>query len=309
MKTNTRLPRILVVDDEISNLEIIEEYLDDEHCLLLTQSSSLEAWKILESGNENFDLILLDWMMPELDGLALLKRIKQQPALKNVPVIMQTARSDEKDLLQGIANGAYYYLTKPYDQKSLCVVVREALEESRQLQRLTDQLHKTKKPEHLKQSARFKFQSLSESHDLAMLLANACPDPDKVLSGINELFTNAIEHGNLGIGYYEKARLKHDNTWHEEIEKRITLPEYSSKFVDVDFEHNGNHISMTISDQGKGFDWNNYLDFDPARLFDCNGRGIAMAKMLSFDSIEYIGNGNTVIARIDLPNSTKKNDE
>lgn len=54
----------------------------------------------------------------------------------------------------------------------------------------------------------------------------------------------------------------------------------------------------SIRDQGDGFDWSNHLDFSPERAFDTHGRGIALARKLSFDSLEYLGNGNTVLASI-----------
>jgi anti-sigma regulatory factor (Ser/Thr protein kinase) len=59
----------------------------------------------------------------------------------------------------------------------------------------------------------------------------------------------------------------------------------------------GGEIEVTITDEGKGFDWNPFLDFDPDRAYDLNGRGIAMARMLGFESLEYQGAGNVVVAR------------
>jgi hypothetical protein len=58
---------------------------------------------------------------------------------------------------------------------------------------------------------------------------------------------------------------------------------------------------MTIQDEGDGFDWQKYLDFDPERAFDPHGRGIAMARMMSFDALEYQGKGNTVVLKIARP--------
>jgi len=58
---------------------------------------------------------------------------------------------------------------------------------------------------------------------------------------------------------------------------------------------------VTIADQGQGFDWKNYVEFSPERVFDLHGRGIAMSKAISFDSLEYCGNGNKVIATVRYP--------
>ena len=129
----------------------------------------------------------------------------------------------------------------------------------------------------------------------------ACPDPDKVVPGISELLINAIEHGNLNIGYTEKSRLKHSGMWEKEIAHRLTRPDYKDKMVAVAFRKQDKMITITIRDEGNGFDWSDYLEFHPERMFDYNGRGIAMAKVYSFDEIKYSDKGNVVTATILLP--------
>ncbi len=57
---------------------------------------------------------------------------------------------------------------------------------------------------------------------------------------------------------------------------------------------------VTITDQGHGFDWRKYIGFDPDRAFDLHGRGIAMSKIMSFDNLEYQGNGNSVVTSVNI---------
>lgn len=294
----TDKPNILIVDDEAQNLEIIAEYLEDEALAITLIQDSKEAWQILEKGTPTFDVILLDWMMPELDGLELLGRLKQNQASKYTPVIMQTARTDKQDILRGLAAGAFYYLTKPYNQATLCNIIYTALGDIQRFQQLAEMLQTGDTTQAISSSAEFEYQNLNEADQLASLLASSCPDPCKVISGISELLINAVEHGNLHIGYTEKSELKKKGQWREEIERRLRLPEYQQKMVKVNFVRNGSSISITIKDQGGGFNWQNYLDFQPDRAFDCNGRGIAMANMLSFDDIQYNDVGNEVTAVI-----------
>ena len=90
------------------------------------------------------------------------------------------------------------------------------------------------------------------------------------------------------------------NQLSEEIARRLALEENREKHVEVVFERRSTVLVFTIRDQGVGFDWQRYLDFDSERVFDPNGRGIAMARMTSFDSVEYQGNGNTVLATVKL---------
>ena len=68
--------------------------------------------------------------------------------------------------------------------------------------------------------------------------------------------------------------------------------------VRVRVERHFDRLEFTVVDEGAGFDWQRYVEFDPDRAGDPNGRGIAMARMLSFASLEYRGNGNTAVATI-----------
>jgi anti-sigma regulatory factor (Ser/Thr protein kinase) len=132
------------------------------------------------------------------------------------------------------------------------------------------------------------------------MLANACPDPERVVVGLSELIINAIEHGNLGITYEEKTRLNQDGEWLREVERRLQSEEYADKRVVVDFERGPLSIRIRIADEGAGFDWHGYVDPDPERAFDNHGRGIAMSKLLYFDSLEYHGKGNEVTVEVFL---------
>ncbi|CAG0995009.1 partial serine/threonine-protein kinase RsbW, partial [Rhodocyclaceae bacterium] len=105
-----------------------------------------------------------------------------------------------------------------------------------------------------------------------------------------------VEHGNLGISYAEKSRLKREDGWEAEVKRRLGLPEYASRVARVHMAKTAEGLAFTIRDEGAGFDWQRYLDFDPERAFDPNGRGIAMARMMSFSRIEYHDNGNEVMA-------------
>ena len=125
--------------------------------------------------------------------------------------------------------------------------------------------------------------------------------PDAVAPGLSDLMVNAIEHGNLGLTYQEKAHLKWEGDWEGEIKRRLDLPEYEGRVATIRVERDKPFAArFTISDQGAGFDWHKFLTFDPDRAYDPNGRGIAMAKMMSFSSIEYLGKGNVVVASVAL---------
>ena len=115
-----------------------------------------------------------------------------------------------------------------------------------------------------------------------------------VLSGLMELIVNAIENGNLGISGEEKSTYLADENWNEEVKRRLYLPENLDKTVTVRFEVVDREVYVEIEDQGDGFAWENYMELDANRAYDVHGRGIAMARAYSFDSLEYREDGRLV---------------
>src|SRR2546421_12004340 len=110
-------PLILVVDDVPDNVEILQLRLESQGYEVVTAGDGEAA---LASVRDQLpDLVLLDIMMPKLDGIATVKRLKSDPALPFIPVILVTARADAKDVIAGLEAGGDDYLTKPVDQAAL----------------------------------------------------------------------------------------------------------------------------------------------------------------------------------------------
>ena len=286
-------PRLLVVDDEPFNLEIVSEYFEGLDFVIETAANGEEAWSVLQRGVQ-FDALILDRMMPVLDGVGLLRRIKGDAKLASLPVIMQTAAGSPEQVREGLAAGAYYYLVKPYERDSLLSIVRSALGDSAAQKALQQQLAEHANALRLLNTGEFSFRTVEEAGVLAAFLALGCPDPGSAVLGLSELLVNSVEHGNLGVTYAEKSELKRRDGWSEEIARRQALPENCDKRVRVSMARSGAQVSIRIVDEGKGFDWRRYMDFDPDRAFDPNGRGIALSRLTSFQTIEYQGSGNTV---------------
>jgi signal transduction histidine kinase len=118
-------PRILIVDDERRNAELLKIMLVPEGYTLLTATSGQEALGLL--AEQKPDLILLDVMMPGMDGYQVVGKIKENPATRNIPVIMLTALDDRNARMVGLNAGAEDFLTKPVDRAELCVRVRNLL--------------------------------------------------------------------------------------------------------------------------------------------------------------------------------------
>jgi CheY-like chemotaxis protein len=298
VSTENESPRVLVVDDHALDRKLLTMHLTPEGYAIETANDGVEAWAMLTSDPDRFDVVLLDRTMPRMDGMQLLVKIKEDERLRMLPVIMQTALARHDHIIEGIRAGAYYYLTKPYDVEMLRSVVRTACDDYRGYRELQAQVRKGVDSLRLMQSAAFTFQTVEQARDIGALLANTCPNPAATVIGLTELLVNAIEHGNLGITYEQKSRLTNGGDWAAEVARRLALPENASKRAEVNFERLANGVRFVIRDQGKGFDWQHYLQVEPQRAFDTHGRGIAIAYRLSFTQLEYRGCGNEVVGMI-----------
>ena len=293
-------PTVLVVDDEPFNVEIILEYIGSENYDLKDAEDGLDAWTQLEADPEAFDVVVLDRMMPNMDGMEVLKRINAHPILKEVPVILQTALASKSDIADGMQAGAFYYLTKPFEEEMLRSVIETAVSDRQRYLTMKKKVDVTTKDHVLLLEGIYTLKTLEEATELSTTLSNACPDPQRVIIGISELLINAVEHGNLGITYDEKGELKEDGTWNEEVMKRLEMPEHKDKVVTVKVFRDDEKVNFLIIDEGNGFDHSKYLEMDPDRAFDNHGRGIAMSRMLSFDHFEYQGVGNQILVGVNL---------
>jgi CheY-like chemotaxis protein/anti-sigma regulatory factor (Ser/Thr protein kinase) len=289
--------KILAVDDEEFNLDIITEYLVEAGFEVIGARDGVIAIEKLQQ-NPDVDVIVLDRMMPNMDGMAVLKSINENELWRNIPVIMQTAAASSKQIQEGIEAGVYYYLAKPYNESLFLSIVRAALKDSVGHREMHDQVHKQRRTLGLMDKGRFRFRTLEETNNLSYFIANCFPEPEHMVYGLNELMVNAVEHGNLGITYNEKTELSLSGQWQAEIERRLALPEYKNKYAILEYTADENQITVSIRDQGQGFEWQNYLELSPKRATDPNGRGIAIAKMKSFPTLEYKGCGNEVVCKV-----------
>jgi len=214
---------------------------------------------------------------------------------------MQTAAASQEQMAEGIQAGVFYYLTKPFKQHVLCSILENALDDYAALEKSRKQEKQTLGALQCIETCQFRIQTLEDVHHIAPFLANVYPKPESVFVGLKELMLNAIEHGNLGITYDEKTALNNQGRWKEEVERRLAQPEFQHKFAWVTLEKTPEGLSVTITDQGEGFDWHEYMEISPHRAMHNHGRGIAMANMMSFDEIHYTPPGNQVTCLKYLP--------
>ncbi len=121
--------KILVVDDNAVVLKLLSHLLTSEDYLVVTAKNGMEALKLASAERPN--LIVTDYMMPEMDGVALIKKLKSQMSTRFIPIIMLTAKSEEDSEVEGLDAGADDYLTKPVARKRFLARVSRLLNRSR----------------------------------------------------------------------------------------------------------------------------------------------------------------------------------
>lgn len=290
---------ILAVDDDPNNLRALRLDLEDAGYKVLMAADGVEAWKVLESRKSEIKAILLDRMMPNMDGMQFMEKLRGS-SYASKPVIMQTAAAEKEQVVEGIKAGVYYYLTKPYEKDVMLSVVYAAVTDYGNYSELRSNLEQFNKKLHLVRESYFELKNIEEVEYLAIFLAQFFPSPENVVFGIAQMLINAIEHGNLGITYDEKTELNFSATWLEEVKRRQNLPENRNKVVLVKYKREPNRVSITITDEGKGFNWKDYLEISPERATHSHGRGIALSRIASFDKIEFHDPGNSVTCTVML---------
>ena len=120
--------RILVVDDDENILSLERTILEQKGFDVTAAAGGTEALKLL--ADQTFDLVLLDVMMPEVDGFTVCRKIKEDPRLKDIPVIFLTAKGGGEALAEGFESGAIMYINKPFTANKLLTIVNTMLEQA-----------------------------------------------------------------------------------------------------------------------------------------------------------------------------------
>lgn len=119
------MPRILAVDDEPNIVRLIQVNLERQGYQVETATNGRQALDKIRANRP--DLLVSDVMMPEMDGLELVKNIRIDPTLESLPIIMLTAKTQDADVMKGYQYGADMYLTKPFNPQELLQFVKRLL--------------------------------------------------------------------------------------------------------------------------------------------------------------------------------------
>ena len=139
-ENNPNQSSILIVDDNVKNLQVLGGFLQIEGWMVEFALDGVSALKWLEK--RKFDLILLDIMMPGMDGYEVCSIIKKNPAIRDIPLIFITAKTDSESIVKGFEAGAVDYITKPFIKSELIVRVKTQLGISSTKVQILNYLHK-----------------------------------------------------------------------------------------------------------------------------------------------------------------------
>ena len=300
VETDMIKAQLLLVDgDPVSLGALVHCFRSEPGITFSTAANPHDAWKMLQDQPRRFDLMILDCLMPNRGGLDLLLRIGDDRRVAGIPIILQTPLAPTAEQMrEGIAAGACHYLAMPCQQDAAISIVHAALAKSSFGKALRRQLQVRGNAPQEMAACEFAIRTLEEAGELATLVAQACPSPEAAVFGVSELLVNGVEHGNLGLSYEEKSQLALSNCWKSEVDRRSAHPDSLGKRVRLSFRRESNQVTLRNADDGHGFAWQDYLELDPRRACDPNGRGIARSKVLSFSSIHHEGCGNIAVATI-----------
>ncbi|SLN69427.1 hypothetical protein AQS8620_03275 [Aquimixticola soesokkakensis] len=283
---------ILAVDDDPVALTMIEALLQRLGYATQSARSGEDALERLGAGFEP-SVILLDREMPGLNGIDVVRRLKESRDLARIPVIMVTGSDDPDEIREGIDAGVFYYLQKPTDARILSSVLTAALRQAEQSAMLMVDKKSTRGFE-LTEATKMTFRTMEDAAALAGFVANYFSDPDRCVDGIAALLFNAVEHGICGIGFEEKGRLLDDGRLRDEIRTRLSDKPDSHAVATVSRRADG--VFLLVDDPGNGFDWREYTAIEISRSGASHGRGIARAKATAFDELKYNETGTRAIA-------------
>lgn len=295
------MSKILITGYKDKERPKIEAMLTHAGYQVVVAVNGRKAWQYLQCNPGAVDLVLLDPQLQDIPAESLIEQIKGDKTFTHLPILLYGSAPQKKEqIVQFMMQGAFHYLIAPTDQTVFSRLIDIALQEKKRSIHMIQEMRKNQRSMGCMDYCRFHYHTVKEARNLAYLLASAFPKPEEVIIGLADLLINAVEHGNLEIDFQTKSQLLQQGKLEQEIEMRLHHREYETRNVWVTYERTPERISITIEDEGKGFDWQSYNSINPERAATSDGRAVSVARFLCFDTLEYMGTGNRVTAQVFL---------
>ncbi|MCB1188303.1 response regulator [bacterium] len=289
---------ILIVDDEEIIRNVLKRKLEQSTDYKVhTAGDGVPALELFKE--QNIDLVISDLMMSEMNGIELLRNLKQ--IKPGIPVIIITGYGTLDDAIEAIHLGAEDFIKKPFDINDVIETIEKTF---RKMAEEADQREIIKyiEDENIRLAIPSDFEFLNTvinyvfSHLRARWLVN-----DENLHDVKvcmyEALTNAFEHGNLGIPGDEKSRLLETSqqAWRDFLMERMQDPVNREKQIEVNLQISETRMSLRVRDQGTGFDFDNHFkDVEPELLFRSSGRGLLLIRSL-MDEMWFEDGGRALV--------------
>lgn len=239
---------------------------------------------------------------PDRAAVDALVRSRSERFLETI-VLAESGGHSDADRLASLRNDYVHVLRLPCPVEELVRLARDLCREAAERRDFIAETHDRESAVGRLVQGVFELRTMEQARNLSTMLSRSCPCPDDAAVGMLELMANAVEHGNLGIGHDEKADLIREGRLAGEIERRLSRRPYAGRLATVSFAVTEAGVRFTVSDEGEGFDYRRYLDDDAPAATGPNGRGIRLARVISFDSLDYADGGRTAVAVIRFPPS------
>ncbi len=289
---------ILVIDDEEAILDMFCDYFGALSYKITTVKDAEEAIRLINK-DDGIDLIITDIDLPGLSGIDVLKIVRENKP--EVPVIIITGLKTLDFAISAVKHGAHDYITKPFDLGEVRKIVEKVL-------RYRTRSQKKEQIYEYTSSMNVNFDIPTKDLDAAVFAAYmskflyTCGFCDKdgyhqFYLAFMETLINALEHGNLELPSSIKENDFEKIALFEEMRgERINDPHYGNRLVKIAFRYNPTRFSLTIVDEGPGFEWRKYLsDTHQMRqpLTAAYGRGFMLIHHI-IDEVYFNERGNSI---------------
>ncbi|OJJ15071.1 hypothetical protein BKI52_40100 [marine bacterium AO1-C] len=183
--------KILAVDDEPVNLQVLENHLSIQNYHVTQASNGLKALEIIEKSEEPFDIVLLDVMMPKMSGYEVCRKVREKNPLVELPILMLTAKNQPKDIVEGFDAGANDYLTKPFSKIELLSRIKTHV-----LLKLTSENLQTANEKLKEYNATLEQKIEERTKEINALLLNILPE---------EVASELKQNGQAPVKYYSMS--------------------------------------------------------------------------------------------------------
>ncbi|HEY7646840.1 MAG TPA: hypothetical protein VH858_17495 [Hyphomicrobiales bacterium] len=277
------------LDDQLRRLGYQVSHLREE----------LDVLQTFDAQSGTVAAVILDWRSDEPKDRGFAEALAYQSSQTGLPVLTLAAASRVEDIQLAFEAGLSKLVTAPCQLGDLKTAL-DALAKRRRVDRDAGNDARFSDSMALMETCKFRFRTPEDVEQLVPLIARIFPKPERAAPGIFELMMNAIEHGNLEIGYDRKADWVAAGIYQQELRKRLDMMPYAGRWAEVSINRRTDGVMIVIMDQGCGFCWQDLVANEGAAAPDVAAEpechGLAKAKRECFDALRFNQFGNQVTA-------------